>query len=220
MFLENTLRKKWKYLRDQFAVELGKFPKSLSGDIKAKSKWPHFDLLLFLRKVVKVRKNRKINNVVDNIFEEDVKECQPLSNMIKEDDTHDSFCFEEVNIDQIGNEDNDTPSTMRLKRNHSQSPSSTSFKRRCPQSLNSKKDALLKQLQDAAKNKEREFDDDELFFQSLIPHVRKISASKKMKFRIRIQELVDEFVYQEHAPSFTSVPSSNPYSTLSSFHNT
>lgn len=214
--LENTLRKKWKYLRDQFAVELGKLPESLSGEITAKSKWPYFDLLIFLRKIVKVRQTRRLTHVVDSIFEEDVKECVPLSSMIKEDKTH-SFCFEEVNIDQIGNEeDGEIESKMKLKRHHSQPSCTTSFKKRCPQLINSKKDVFL----DESKNKEKEFDDDELFFQSLLPHVRKISVSKKMKFRIRIQELVDEFVYQEHASSFSSVPSSNPYSTLSSFHNT
>lgn len=217
-FLENALRKKWKYLRDQFAVELGKLPESNSGEITAKSKWPYFDLLIFLRKIVKVRQTRRLNHVVEGIFE-DVKECQPLSSMIKEDKTLDNFCFEEVNINQIDNEDGDIESKMNAKRHNLQSSCTKSFKKRCPESINSKNDVFLKNLH-MIQNKEKEFDDDELFFQSLLPHVRKISVSKKMKFRIRIQELVDEFVYQEHAPSFSSVPPSNPYSTLSSFHNT
>jgi len=52
------LRKKWKYLRDQFAVELGKIPPSRSGDAEdsaSTSKWPDFQSLLFLKDIVRPR---------------------------------------------------------------------------------------------------------------------------------------------------------------------
>lgn len=55
---ENILRKKWKYLRDQFAVEVGKIPPSHSGDAgdsASTSKWPHFQALLFLKDIVRPR---------------------------------------------------------------------------------------------------------------------------------------------------------------------
>lgn len=45
-FSENTLRKKWKYLRDQFCVELGK---------ATSSKWRHFGALEFLTETVTPR---------------------------------------------------------------------------------------------------------------------------------------------------------------------
>lgn len=52
------LRKKWKYLRDQFAIELGKILPSRSGDAgdsASTSKWSHFQSLLFLKDIVRPR---------------------------------------------------------------------------------------------------------------------------------------------------------------------
>lgn len=50
-FAENTLRKKWKYLRDQFCVELGKVQTSANS----KSKWRHYKALDFLATTVNAR---------------------------------------------------------------------------------------------------------------------------------------------------------------------
>ena len=52
------LRKKWKYLRDQFSVEFGKIKPPRSGDPAGESyesKWPHYRSLLFLKDIVKPR---------------------------------------------------------------------------------------------------------------------------------------------------------------------
>ena len=54
------IRKKWKYLRDQFAVEFSKQPVSRSGDeggVIYKCKWAHFNSLLFLKDIVKPRRS-------------------------------------------------------------------------------------------------------------------------------------------------------------------
>lgn len=61
IFLANHLRKKWKYLRDQFAVELGKMPPPHSGDEGIdfyRPKWPYFRLLFFLKDSVKARTSK------------------------------------------------------------------------------------------------------------------------------------------------------------------
>jgi len=53
-----VLRKKWKYLRDQFSVEFGKIKPPRSGDPGGESyepKWPHYRSLLFLKDIVKPR---------------------------------------------------------------------------------------------------------------------------------------------------------------------
>ena len=57
MLSEALLKKKWKYLRDQFAVEWGKLPQTRSGDAADNSttKWQYFKSLLFLKDVVKLR---------------------------------------------------------------------------------------------------------------------------------------------------------------------
>lgn len=57
LFSDGVLRKKWKYLRDQFAVEVGKLPYPRSGDSgeRIESKWPYFKPLTFLLGIVKPR---------------------------------------------------------------------------------------------------------------------------------------------------------------------
>ncbi|KFM57140.1 hypothetical protein X975_18390, partial [Stegodyphus mimosarum] len=52
---EGTLRKKWKYLRDQFAVELGKIQALSSEAETVTSNWPYFTSLLFLKDSIKAR---------------------------------------------------------------------------------------------------------------------------------------------------------------------
>lgn len=65
-FTEIKLKKKWKYLRDQFAIELSKMklPKSgaAASDMET-PKWPHFKLLHFLKDIVKPRSSSGNLNV-------------------------------------------------------------------------------------------------------------------------------------------------------------
>lgn len=41
-------------------------------------------------------------------------------------------------------------------------------------------------------------DEDEAFFKSLLPHVRKMQPEKKLVFRVQVQNLVQKFVYQKN----------------------
>ena len=56
-FSVDVLKKKWKYLRDQFAVEFGKVQPLRSGQAAhaETSKWQHFAALMFLKDIVKPR---------------------------------------------------------------------------------------------------------------------------------------------------------------------
>jgi len=75
------------------------------------------------------------------------------------------------------------------------------------------------------KNRQPE-NEDLLFFRSLLPHVNNIPANMKLRFRSRIERVVDEFAYPpvsstfQHYPfslSSSSSPSASPtFSSLSS----
>lgn len=59
-FSEDTLQKKWKYLKDKLREDMKKFPKPRSGDagdIVRTSKWPHFSSLQFLTDSMEYRKS-------------------------------------------------------------------------------------------------------------------------------------------------------------------
>lgn len=73
------MRKKWKYLRDQFAIELSKTKRSRSGDGADEtedSKWPHFKLLLFLKDIVKAQCSTGNLNVINDPVQSGFSENQ------------------------------------------------------------------------------------------------------------------------------------------------
>ena len=54
----------------------------------------------------------------------------------------------------------------------------------------------LQCLEKAAKSKEKVREDEDLqFFESLLPHVRKIAPENKLLFRNRVQQLVQDYAY-------------------------
>ena len=61
-----------------------------------------------------------------------------------------------------------------------------------------------------------------LFFRSLLPHVNNIPANMKLRFRNRIQQVVDEFAYPpasstfQHCPFALSSSSPSPSSAFNS----
>jgi len=65
-----------------------------------------------------------------------------------------------------------------------------------------------KYLEEAMKNRQPE-NEDLLFFRSLLPHVNNIPANMKLRFRNRIQQVVDEFAYLQASSTF-SLSSSSP----------
>jgi hypothetical protein len=68
--------------------------------------------------------------------------------------------------------------------------------------------------------KNRQSENEELFFRSLLPHVNNIPANMKLRFRNRIQQVVDEFAYLQASSTFSkssSSPSaSSTFNSLSS----
>ncbi|XP_053989608.1 uncharacterized protein LOC128891258 isoform X2 [Hylaeus anthracinus] len=67
-------------------------------------------------------------------------------------------------------------------------------------------------------SRNRDLDDDEdiLFFKSLLSHVKKIPESRKLSFRSRVQEIVEQFAYG----TGTSSTRTTPISFHSSLHST
>jgi hypothetical protein len=57
---------------------------------------------------------------------------------------------------------------------------------------------------EAMKNRQPENED--LFFRSLLPHVNNIPANIKLRFKNRIQQVVDEFAYPPASSTFQPCP--------------
>ncbi|CAL4166370.1 unnamed protein product [Meganyctiphanes norvegica] len=195
---EFELRKKWKYLRDQFSVEFGKFPLSLSSDASEhqKSKWKYFHLLTFLKTIVKPRISDK---VISDVRTSDTASPGSFNN--EEDNTDD---FEPPLESQEGT---------------SKFPKTEEYNKKF-QYILSRSNRKRDREDDEYRSRNREdTDEDLMFFKSLLTHVRKIPDNKKLKFRNRIQDLVEQFAYSSpditnsyHTPRY-AYPSPTPNTT-------
>jgi len=238
-----VLRKKWKYLRDQFSVEFGKIKPPRSGDPAGESygpKWPHYRSLLFLKDIVKPRASSR-NLKSDKSAP---MQCNPIPSNDKtadgvqrgdsgdHDDRGDSVAFtkndnEDLRCMQYGthDENQDTGEVNSQKRSLVQD----NPRKRKRNGVNAKYNetiiAIEKQkakfLEEATKNRQPE-NEDLLFFRSLLPHASNIPANMKLRFRNRIQQVVEEFAYPPASSACQPCPfllSSSSSSSASSTFN-
>ncbi|XP_045476999.1 uncharacterized protein LOC123682436 isoform X3 [Harmonia axyridis] len=189
---DGVLRKKWKYLRDQFAVEVGKFPPPRSGDSgdRPESKWPYFKSLRFLLGIVKARTSasnlKKPENENEDLVSHYVsketdsqQDVQEIDNQVSDDQRQQA---------QMNSPSSDVFSGKRKRNNANKKYNQEML------DLETKKASLLERVI----NDRGSDDDDALFFRSLLPHVSKIPQHLKLRFRSRVQMIVDEFAYASH----------------------
>lgn len=226
---ENKLKKKWKYLRDQFSVELGKLPPPRSGDAAGAvtPKWAYFSQLLFLKDTVKPRMSTgNLTQDEESIIipERNLDETESESNVQSAE--NDGAGGLDANVEESEKEVhpvlephlrilNSSASTVKKRRGQNDIFNDTIL------DIEKKK---LDYLQSKSKRVDNKEDDHLLFFKSLLPHVRKIPDSRVLSFRSRVQELVDHFAYQLNispaprtpisssllsSPSLTPIPNSS-----------
>ncbi|XP_030751838.1 uncharacterized protein LOC115879266 [Sitophilus oryzae] len=175
---EVKLRKQWKYLRDQYSVELGKHPLPRSGDAAEDtftSKWRYFPQLHFLKDVVKPR-----------VSSGNLSSTQSSQVTFKEE-SQSSVEFDENGGDE---EDFDSSEQVVAKKRRGKDTYQESI-------LDIERRNVEYYLESEAKQNSIDQEDEHLsFFKSLLPHVRKIPENRLLSFRCRIQEIVDQFAYQ------------------------
>jgi len=208
-------RKKWKYLRDQFSVDFGKIKPPRPGDPGGESyetKWPHYRSLLFLKDIVKPRasssnlKSDKSAPTQSNPIPSYDKTADCVrGDSCDHDDRGDSVAFnendsEDIRFTQYGTRDENQDTGGVNSQNRSLVQDNP--RKRKQNGVNAKYNetivAIEKQkanfLEEAMKNRQPE-NEDLLFFRSLLPHVSNIPANMKLRFRNRIQQVIDEFAY-------------------------
>ncbi|XP_055525877.1 uncharacterized protein LOC129718807 [Wyeomyia smithii] len=169
-FGNNTIveiKRKWKYLRDTFLKEMKKIPKEKlrEPDCASYSSWPYFEAMLFLRNMVRPRKQLLIKGNPDEEEDEDYQTS--------------TVQFDENPIELV-----EMPFTIKTEDsvvNEQPASSSKTAVEAPPRSV----------LSD---------DEDELFFRSLLPHVRKMEPEDKLLFRTEVQNLVLQHVYRRDDP--------------------
>nr|CAD7444604.1 unnamed protein product [Timema bartmani] len=228
---ENTLRKKWKYIRDQFCVELGKIPPSRSGDTvegSPTSKWAYFKSLLFLKDSVKPRAscgnlpNPPTGQTLSATIIGSSHYGEPTEDFENSQDQEE--ISDEEAVKQLKETDvlfQPTQSTLSMT-----TPTTKKKKRQCADTynetlLNIEKEKMqyLQEMSEKKRKSEIE-DEDLLFFKSLLSHVRKIPASRKLYFRSQVQELVEQFAYNQESSSSSIFHNFHSYSSSPSTYPT
>lgn len=129
--------------------------------------------------------------------------------------------------DEEGHEENSTEGCMGNSSTHTPTSRKPTRKRARIEDFNAsiliiEQQKLEYLIQKRDRRQSSEDDADLYFFKSLLPHVKRIPEERKMSFRSRIQNIVDEFAYPfsrnrelvAYSPS-TSIPSSDRSADMS-----
>lgn len=228
-----VLRKKWKYLRDQFSVECSKIKTPRSGDAAetvTESKWPYFKSMLFLKDIVRPRassSNLKPKAPTATDYGEDKREDN--INLHAEEEEKDN---DDLNETENPNENETETQTAELNQPANPPPENPRKRRRMMANNTFYNERILQLEQQKLNTIQSVFqrepeNDDMMFFKSLLPFISKIPTERKLRFRSRIQEVVEEFAFMEPlqqqpspGPSTCSRPTPLPSPALSttSYH--
>lgn len=178
-------KQKWKNLRDTFRVELKKTRKySLEhGDEFAKSLWAYYDDMYFIKDTLRTRRGAPerdaplptTETVIEGLGDVIKTERESLTSspcpLIDDNETKDTPNIVIENVASLSHEsDVDTTNDKRgIKR----------------------KKWTSEEQNDSIEDQ----DDDMLFFRSLLPFVRKLDQDKKLLFRMNVQEMLYNQLY-------------------------
>ncbi|XP_021707919.1 uncharacterized protein LOC110678812 [Aedes aegypti] len=191
----DDVKKKWKNLRNSFGKELKKIPEGRSGDAgplncETYTTWPFLTQMMFLKDQMRSRKSGGNLGSVSTAQEEDLDDSADLHQTVRtvaSDDHNDVSNRDVFEIDSVA----EVVANSRAR--------FPCVKRGAQQQLIEIETRKLRLLeQKANKLDTKEDDEDVAFFKSLIPHVRKIKAEQKLRFRTDIQNVVLQYVYNEH----------------------
>ena len=194
---EDTLKKRWKHLKDQFRKELKKKPVSKSG-AEAEcwvSSWQYFNLMAFMKDEIipaQTAGNLHINHQL-RIDDAEINDAQEESQQsVESQEMRDS---EEGPIQ--------SPAPQRLSSSSSSSLPSSTRKRKANSmredmlELEKKKLMLLeKRVSESRENELLQKDEDYLFLMSILPTMKKLNDLQKLRFRGKINDWLLEAVTQ------------------------
>ncbi|XP_022189391.2 uncharacterized protein LOC111047847 [Nilaparvata lugens] len=207
----DTIKTKWKHLRDNFRTELKKTVRGAADPVKPyQSQWTYFNDLLFLREQMmrKITHNTtataQLGNDNDNDLDDGLVSLAVESEMVTDEgrlvERHPNFfghsLFDDNNSDVFENAtDHLWPSQESSRKRKNYQPPEDEFTTHHYPKVN-----VLERLPSTFNYDDTTNDDDYHFLMSLLPYVKSLSLAKKMHLRLKLQEVVCEFIYDIKIP--------------------
>lgn len=212
---------------------MASIPKPKSGDSQINEysgEWKYFKSLFFLKDQFTPRtsKGNFPKSDDENISDNTSQTLQDVSDDDNECEQEIKDCNTQSSLDNLEHFSSE-PSSTRSNVNTPYSSRASSNARKCPKKRSSKNvedvgQALVQiekqklQFLEQKRNTTEE-DEDLMFFKSLLPYVRKMSAYEKLEYRMKVMKLTQEFInpnQNSHATENTT--KSNSYDTTSRSH--
>ena len=179
-FTDDSIKKKWRILRDTFRRELYKIPDdaAANADCRQYTNWPYFENLYFIKDhtisrssaTATVRKSMSIESEAD--IDSNASEFLELNQEIH------------------------TLDAVQRAAEHSKPDVDESDKASAILPAHKKRHKSVHSSVIVSKNTPSQVDEDQAFFNSLLPHVRRLSPKQKLLCRMRIQQQVQIMVYE------------------------
>lgn len=212
--LGDVLKAKWRGLRDNFRKELVKATEGRSGDaggVKVTSKWPYFNMLLFLKDTMAQRSlkgNIPPLNIEQNIDDEnsvtdveyDKIDGSQLNSDQEDSNENNVSTMPKARFTERATSDATIPSTVTTRKKNvdvnltvaSEAPKTKKIKSSVYEKMIAIEEEKLKAYKAKSKEKSMEDDSDFHFCMSLLPYMRKLPEEKKLSVRIKMQEILLE----------------------------
>lgn len=209
------MKAKWKNMRDYYRAELKKHPSGKSGagaEDVSNSTWPLFKCLSYLRNTMQTR--TRSTNIISNFNSSEEANIESNSSHaydVCQTQDNDNFTEDSSNIidADLDNTDSDVSPAGGLKKVKYEVPhrqtAVNNFRRELLYIMKAKKLKLLE-------NEEKE-DEDLLFLISLLPDLKKISQTQKIRTKIKFQEIL----LNETLNLLQSTPATNQTTMVSSY---
>ncbi|VEN49716.1 unnamed protein product, partial [Callosobruchus maculatus] len=215
-----TLAKsQWKRVRETFRKKLAEMPEEHSGDgaedsDSSQPNWQHFNSLLFLKDQCVPRKstgNFEITGTEAFQVTEDTEIDNALNSMeeiVNETESR------PTTSSSLSNSQHITPVAPALKRANTQKTVKTADAvGEALLKAEEEKIAYLKRKEEIrSKREEKELDDDEAFFKSILPYVKAMHPKQKLRFRIQVLQLINSEIPTQSSmqSNYRVVPGGQP----------
>nr|CAH7729414.1 unnamed protein product [Callosobruchus chinensis] len=213
------VKSQWKRLRETFKKKLREMPENHSGDGAEVSdsrqpNWQYFNSLSFLKNQCVPRKSTGNFEITDSETFQTTEDTELDNALNSMEEIVSETESQPTTPCSLSNSQHVTPVALALKKARTQKTvKKTDAVGEALPMAEQEKIAYLKRKEEIrSKREEKELDEDEAFFKSILPYVKVMHPKQKLRFRIQFLQLVDSEVPTQSSmqSNYRVVPGGQP----------